>query len=120
MDTGRFGLKAADILNVYKAKNIGGEEKSGTAFAEAFHDCFQKKLSAENKEVKGFAESTELKIGGSEKLKDKYCSLCGSAINEDGSCPICIVPVFISGNGNISNQNVVHMRDLQTEVFQSK
>ena len=32
------------------------------------------------------------------ELEDKYCSMCGSRIKEDGTCPICIVPVFISGN----------------------
>ena len=40
------------------------------------------------------------------ELEDKYCSLCGSRIKEDGSCPICIVPTFISGNKQSHNQNV--------------
>lgn len=35
--------------------------------------------------------------------EDKYCSLCGSRIKGDGSCPICIVPTFISGNRKTIN-----------------
>lgn len=38
--------------------------------------------------------------------EDKYCSLCGSRIKEDRSCPICIVPTFIPGNKQSHNQNV--------------
>lgn len=40
------------------------------------------------------------------ELEDKYCSLCGSMIDADGSCPICIVPTFISGNKQARNQDV--------------
>ncbi len=45
-------------------------------------------------------------IGETSELEDKYCSLCGSMIKEDGSCPLCGVPTFISGNGRSGNQNV--------------
>lgn len=38
--------------------------------------------------------------------EDRYCSLCGSRIKEDGSCPICIVPTFISGKKQSHNQNI--------------
>ena len=38
--------------------------------------------------------------------ENKYCSLCGSRIRADGSCPICIIPTFISGNKQSYNQNV--------------
>lgn len=41
------------------------------------------------------------------ELEDKYCSLCGSMIKEDGSCPLCGVPTFISGNGRSGNQKIV-------------
>ncbi len=42
------------------------------------------------------------------ELEDKYCSMCGSRIKEDGTCPICIVPVFISGNpsSHVRNSNL--------------
>lgn len=122
MNIGWFELKTADVLNVYKAKNVGIEVGTGTAFAEVLGDCLQNKLSMGNKmsESKVSAVLSELKSGGSERLKDKYCSLCGSAINEDGSCPVCIVPIFVSGKGNINNQNIVQAHDLQTADIQSK
>lgn len=37
---------------------------------------------------------------------DKYCSLCGSEIEADGSCPMCIAPIFISGNTRAHNQAI--------------
>ncbi len=45
-------------------------------------------------------------IGKTSELEDKYCSLCGSMIKEDGSCPLCGVPTFISGNGRSGNQKI--------------
>ena len=43
-------------------------------------------------------------IGETSELEDKFCSLCGSMIKADGSCPLCGVPIFISGNGQSGNQ----------------
>ena len=34
--------------------------------------------------------------------ENKYCSLCGSRVKADGSCPICIIPTFISGNAHFT------------------
>ena len=45
-------------------------------------------------------------VGETSELEDKYCSLCGSMIKEDGSCPMCGVPTFISGNGRSGNQKI--------------
>lgn len=47
------------------------------------------------------------------ELEDKYCSLCGSMIEDDGSCPLCIVPIFITGNSNqtFQNQNVSQLNN---------
>ncbi len=45
-------------------------------------------------------------VGETSELEDKYCSLCGSMIKEDGSCPLCGVPTFISGNGRSGNQKL--------------
>lgn len=33
-------------------------------------------------------------------------SLCGSMIKKDGSCPMCDVPTFMSGNGRTGNQKL--------------
>ncbi len=48
-------------------------------------------------------------IGETSELKDKFCSLCGSMIKEDGSCPLCGVPTFISGNGRSGNQKIAQV-----------
>lgn len=45
-------------------------------------------------------------IGETSELEDKFCSLCGSRIKEDGSCPLCGIPTFISGNGRSGNQKI--------------
>ncbi|KOY80645.1 hypothetical protein I6G82_09465 [Lysinibacillus macroides] len=48
---------------------------------------------------------SEDKVNATVELEDKYCSLCGSMIEDDGSCPLCIVPMFITGNSNQTFQN---------------
>lgn len=35
-----------------------------------------------------------------------YCSLCGSMIESDGSCPLCIVPTILCGNSVAENQAI--------------
>ena len=52
-------------------------------------------------------------VGETSELEDKYCSLCGSMIKEDGSCPMCGVPTFISGNGSAGNQRIAQATSSQ-------
>lgn len=52
-------------------------------------------------------------VGETSELEDKYCSLCGSMIKEDGSCPMCGVPTFISGNGRSGNQKIAQAASSQ-------
>lgn len=52
-------------------------------------------------------------VGETSELEDKYCSLCGSMIKEDGSCPLCGVPTFISGNGRSGNQKIAQAASSQ-------
>ena len=52
-------------------------------------------------------------VGETSELEDKYCSLCGSMIKEDGSCPMCSVPTFISGNGSAGNQRIAQATSSQ-------
>ena len=52
-------------------------------------------------------------VGETSELEDKYCSLCGSMIKEDGSCPMCGVPTFISGNGRSGNQRIAQAASSQ-------
>ncbi|MDR1246373.1 MAG: hypothetical protein LBK57_05025 [Clostridiales Family XIII bacterium] len=64
---------------------------------------------------------------GHEGHEHNYCSLCGSPIEADGSCPMCIVPMFICGNGNhqiVQTQNVsqidsVHIQSASQITFRS-
>ena len=52
-------------------------------------------------------------VGETSELEDKYCSLCGSMIEEDGSCPMCGIPTFISGNGRSGNQKIAQEASFQ-------
>ena len=52
-------------------------------------------------------------VGETSELEDKYCSLCGSMIKEDRSCPMCGVPTFISGNGSAGNQRIAQATSSQ-------
>ena len=52
-------------------------------------------------------------VGETSELEDKYCSLCGSMIKEDGSCPMCGVPTFISGNESAGNQRIAQATSSQ-------
>lgn len=38
--------------------------------------------------------------------EDRYCSLCGSLIDEEGRCPLCIIPFFIHGSEQSHNPTV--------------
>ena len=53
-------------------------------------------------------------VGKTSELEDKYCSLCGSMIKEDGSCPMCGVPTFISSNGRAGNQRIAQAASSQS------
>ncbi len=59
-------------------------------------------------------------VGETSELEDKYCSLCGSMIKEDGSCPMCGVPTFISGNGRSGNQKIAQAASLHSVSGNSK
>lgn len=50
------------------------------------------------------------------ELEDKYCSMCGSRIKEDGTCPICIVPIFISGNPGSRSLDMSQQTAIRTMV----
>ena len=52
-------------------------------------------------------------VSDTSELEDKYCSLCGSMIKEDGSCPLCGIPTFISGNGRSGNQKIAQVASSQ-------
>lgn len=78
-------------------------------FATVFNDSLKEKSSAitNPNDLKSSLELhlLEDKVNQTGELEDKYCSLCGSMIEDDGSCPLCIVPIFITGNSNQTSQN---------------
>ena len=104
------GIGAAGDLAGYGVRGI---EKS--AVEKSFADEISKavaRLEADSNEVIEKMHFVEDEVGETSELEDKYCSFCGSMIKEDGSCPICGVPTFISGNGRSGNQKIAQAASL--------
>lgn len=85
--------------------------KSDRSFASIFRNSMKEtSLIADSPigtDVQLASDSTMDKIGQlALEAEDKYCSMCGSRIKEDGTCPVCIVPVFISGNSGSHSQGI--------------
>lgn len=92
----------------HQIKNIPNNMTGKLSFANILNSMKGISLTAnDTSELRLFAKSpnSEENVDQISELEDKYCSLCGSMIEEDGSCPLCGVPVFISGNGQSRNQN---------------
>ena len=105
------GIGAAGHLDLYGA---GGIEKS--VMERNFADEISK--AAARLETDSGKAITKMRpmgdpVGETSELEDKYCSLCGSMIKEDGSCPMCGVPTFISGNGSAGNQRIAQATSSQ-------
>ena len=87
----------------------------GSVAEKSFADEIRKAVvSLETKEADSDKAITKMRPMGenvdeTSELEDKYCSLCGSMIKEDGSCPMCGVPTFLSGNGRAGNQKIAQM-----------
>ncbi len=100
------GIGAARYLAMY-----GMRETERSVAEKNFADEISKAAARlETEETDSSKAITKMRhvgdgIGGTSELEDKYCSLCGSMIKEDGSCPLCSVPTFISGNGRSGNQS---------------
>ncbi len=101
------GIGAAGYLALYRMR-----ETERSVAEKSFADEISKATARlETEETDSGKAVTKMRhmgddIGETSELEDKYCSLCGSMIKEDGSCPLCGVPTFISGNGRSGNQNV--------------
>lgn len=101
---------AASNLLTYSQITIpaGSVPKASGSFTSILRDSVRKSDLSANASSQANAQPRigSLDEAGSlseTELEDKYCSMCGSRIKEDGSCPICIVPIFISGNPGASN-----------------
>ncbi len=94
---GISGIGELDYLAMY-----GMRETVGSVAEKSFADEISKAAARlETDSDKAVTKMRHMRddIGETSELEDKYCSLCGSMIKEDGSCPLCGVPTFISGNG---------------------
>lgn len=97
--------------SLMKSSGISNAKASGS-FTSILRDSIRKSnLSAKTQPRIGSLEETG-SLSETE-LEDKFCSRCGSRIKEDGTCPICIVPVFISGNPGAHNSGSSQARTLQ-------
>lgn len=101
------GLNIVNNFASYKAKKI----VANPSFVSILNNTIKENamtinnFSKEDSLLKS-SHSLEDDVVETSELEDKYCSLCGSRIKEDGSCPICITPTFISGNRQSYGQNV--------------
>lgn len=113
------------FTNSKKSNDVVTVPIKTSLFATVFNDSLKEKSLAITN-PNDFKSSLELqlledKVYQTGELEDKYCSLCGSMIEDDGSCPLCIVPIFITGNSNqtFQNQNVSQVNNSYVE-FGSK
>lgn len=104
-----------DISNIFTASKLNppvlSASKSDRSFAAIFRNSTKEtSLIADSSigtDVQLASDSTMDKVGQlASEAEDKYCSMCGSGIKEDGTCPISIVPVFISGNSGSHSQGI--------------
>lgn len=101
------GVGAAGLFAVYgmKRPEVGAVEKN---FADEISKAVERLGTERTDDGTAAAKMRYMEdnVGEVSELEDKYCSLCGSMIKEDGSCPLCGVPTFISGNGRSGNQKI--------------
>lgn len=108
------GIGGAGYFAVYGMRSIDGSV-TGDSFADEISKAAAR---LETEEPDSGKAMTKLRyegdgVGETSELEDKYCSLCGSMIKEDGSCPMCGVPTFISGNGRSGNQRIAQAASSQ-------
>lgn len=72
-------------------------EQAGLSFAEVLKNAAEQPLPTKRSPLAGLREDPRGEAVGRTEKEDKYCSLCGSMIDKDGSCPLCGVPLFLSG-----------------------
>ncbi len=104
-----------DLSNIFAISKsnqpVLSASKPGRSFASVFYNSMKKNSmptgSPVDMDAQLSSEAATSKIGQlTAEAEDKFCSMCGSRIKEDGTCPICIVPVFISGNSRSFNQQI--------------
>lgn len=108
------GIRAAGYFVMYGMRSIDGSV-AGDSFADEISKAVARLETEEPDSGKAITKMRHEGdgVGETSELEDKYCSLCGSMIKEDGSCPMCGVPTFISGNGRSGNQRIAQTASSQ-------
>lgn len=82
-----------NLLNILTASKT--ERSFATIFRNSMKETSLIADSPIGTDVQLVSDSTMNKIGQlASEAENKYCSMCSSKIKEDGTCPICIVPVL--------------------------
>ena len=101
------GIGVVGYHAMYGIRSIDGSV-AGNRFADEISKAAARLETVEPDSGKAITKMRPMgdDVSETSELEDKYCSLCGSMIKEDGSCPMCGVPTFISGNGRAGNQRI--------------
>ena len=101
------GIGVVGYHVMYGIRSIDGNV-AGNRFADEISKAAARLGTVEPDSGKAITKMRPMgdNVGETSELEDKDCSLCGSMIKEDGSCPLCGVPTFISGNGRSGNQKI--------------
>lgn len=81
-----------------QAERADESEKAKVTFAEVLKNTAKKPFPTKRSPLAGLREDPRGEAVGKAEKEDQYCSFCGSRIEKDGSCPLCGVPLFLSGN----------------------
>lgn len=108
------GIGAAGYLAMYGMRETEGHVADKN-FAGEISKAAERLESEDSDSGKAITKMRPMgdDVSETSELEDKYCSLCGSMIKEDGSCPMCGVPTFISGNGRAGNQRIAQAASFQ-------
>ncbi len=89
---------SSDNGSAGQAERADESKKAEVTFAEVLKSAAEKPLPTKRTPLAGLREDPRGEAVGKAEKEDQYCSFCGSRIEKDGSCPLCGVPLFLSGN----------------------
>lgn len=113
-------MKIENLLVSNNVLRYAAESKGNTSFSAMLHDSMENKLltGTISHTKKDALRLHELEDGPdrASELEGKYCSMCGSLIDEKGLCPICTIPIFISGNPQAYRQSLSRAEDARAKT----
>lgn len=89
---------SSDNGSAGQAERVDESKKAEVTFAEVLKSAAEQPLPTKRSPLIGLREDPRGEAVGKAEKEDQYCSFCGSRIEKDGSCPLCGVPLFLSGN----------------------